>query len=354
MGGALRPIGSLATVRGVDTLPLLAVTVGDPAGIGPEVTLAALALPAVSAAAHVLVLGPESLRPSWIPEWRGVLPSAGPLALEGRAWLATSGPELLEHGPFELGRAQANCGRAALASLRRGVELALSGVVDGLVTAPVSKEALHLAGERVEGQTELIGRWAGVQNHQMVAIAGPLRIMLLSRHLPLRRALDLITPERVFFHLELLHRTLLDLGIARPRIALAGINPHAGEGGILGSEEQELLAEPLARAQGAGLDVTGPLSPDTVFLQALRGRFDGVLAHFHDQAFIAAKLAAPDTGLTLIAGLPFLRVSPAHGTAFDLAGKGLASSENMQVALLETARWARARRAAGAAPCPTR
>jgi 4-hydroxythreonine-4-phosphate dehydrogenase len=316
--------------------PLLAVTVGDPAGIGPEVTLAALEDPAVRRAARALVLGPASLRPASIPAFDA---REDPRALDAQAWLATSGPER-----FELGRAQANCGRAALAALKRGVELALANSVDALVTAPVSKEALHLAGEKVEGQTELLGRWAGVERHQMVAIAGDLRVMLLTRHLPLRRALDAITPERVLFHLELLHATLVELGFARPRLALAGINPHAGEGGILGTEELELFPEPLARARAQGIDVTGPHSPDTVFLQALRGRFDGVLAHYHDQAFIAAKLAAPDTGLTLIAGLPFLRVSPAHGTAFDRAGQGTASPENMKVALLQTARWAAARR----------
>ncbi len=314
------------------TLPLLAVTVGDPAGIGPEVTLAALADRELRAKFRALVLGPACLRPASIPSLEV---GADPRHIEHQAWLATAGD-----GPFHMGRASAECGRAALSALRRGVELAMAKQVDALVTAPVSKEALHLAGEKVEGQTELLGRWAGVSNHQMVAIAGPLRVMLLTRHLPLRQALDAITPERVFFHLELLHRTLVELGFKKPRLALAGINPHAGEGGILGREELELFPAALERARAIGIDVSGPLSPDTVFLSAFRGRFDGVLAHYHDQAFIAAKIAAPDTGLTLIAGLPFLRVSPAHGTAFDLAGKGLASAENMKVALGQTAEWA--------------
>jgi 4-hydroxythreonine-4-phosphate dehydrogenase len=316
----------------VQNLPLLGVTLGDPAGIGPEVSLAALADERVRARARVLVLGPACLRPSTIPRWdeREKLGD-----LSGSAWLETAGPQR-----FEMGRAQAECGRAALAALRAGVELALAKRIDALVTAPVSKEALHLAGEKVEGQTELLGRWAGVDDHQMVAIAGNLRVMLLSRHLPLRAALELITPERVLRHLELLNSTLIQLGFARPRLALAGINPHAGEGGILGTEELELLAPALETARARGLDVAGPLSPDTVFLSALRGAFDGVLALYHDQAFIATKLAAPDSGLTLIAGLPFLRISPAHGTAFDIAGKGLARSENMRAAILQAAQWA--------------
>ena len=312
--------------------PLLAVTLGDPAGIGPEVTLAALADSAVRAESRALVIGPASLRPESIPLWNE---SDDLRALRTQAWLSTPGPKR-----YDMGRAQAECGRAALAALRTGVDLALAQRVDALVTAPVSKEALHLAGEKVEGQTELLGRWSGVEDHQMVAIAGNLRVMLLSRHLPLRAALDLITPERVLRHLELLHTTLIGLGFEHPRLALAGINPHAGEGGILGREELELFPEALAKARARGIDVSGPLSPDTVFLAAFRGRYDGVLAHYHDQAFIAAKIVAPDSGLTLIAGLPFLRISPAHGTAFDLAGKGLASAENMRVALRQAAFWA--------------
>lgn len=324
------------------TLPLLAVTLGDPAGIGPEVTLAALGDPQVRACSRALVIGPAALRPGSIPRWEA---SVDPRAIESQAWLESYAP-----ARFEIGKPQAECGRAALAALRAGVDLALAGRVDALVTAPVSKEALHLAGEKVEGQTELLGRWSGVADHQMVAVAGNLRVMLLSRHLPLRAALDLITPPRVLRHLELLHTTLRGLGFEHPRLALAGINPHAGEGGILGSEELELLAPALEAARARGIDVQGPLSPDTVFLSALRGSFDGVLANFHDQAFIATKLAAPDTGLTLIAGLPFLRVSPAHGTAFDIAGNGTARSENMRVALLQAAVWAAARRSLPAAP----
>jgi len=315
----------------VRSLPLLAVTLGDPAGIGPEVTLAALADPLVRSSSRALVIGPASLRPPSIPACAA---GVDPRAIEGQAWLESYAPPR-----YAIGKPQAECGRAALAALRAGVDLALAGRVDALVTAPVSKEALHLAGEKVEGQTELLGRWSGVVDHQMVAIAGNLRVMLLSRHLALRAALDLITPARVLRHLELLHATLQSLGFEHPRLALAGINPHAGEGGILGREELELLAPALEEARARGIDVQGPLSPDTVFLSALRGAFDGVLANFHDQAFIATKLAAPDTGLTLIAGLPFLRISPAHGTAFDIAGKGIARSENMKAALLQAAAW---------------
>jgi len=318
--------------------PLLALTVGDPAGIGPEIALAALRDARVRAAARLIVIGPRALRPADVPALaREDLAQAG-----DTTWLESPGPER-----WEMGRVQSACGAAALAALRTGHELAFAGRVDGLVTAPVSKAALHAAGERCEGQTELLGRWSGVERFEMVAIAGALRVMLLTRHMPLAAALAEVTTERVLDHLRLFDETLRGLGLARPRLALAGLNPHAGEGGLLGSEDGEILAPAVAAARAEGIEVSGPHSPDAVFLGALDGRHDGVLALYHDQALIPVKLVARGEGLTLIAGLPYLRVSPAHGTAFDIAGKGLASPGNLVAAVLQTAEWARARVGAG-------
>jgi 4-hydroxythreonine-4-phosphate dehydrogenase len=163
---------------------------------------------------------------------------------------------------------------------------------------------------------------------------------LLTRHVPLRDALRSIVPERVRARLHLLDRGLRRLGIEAPRLALAGLNPHAGENGLLGSEEKEILEPAVREAREDGLDVRGPLSPDTVFLRAAQGEFDGVLALYHDQAFIPVKLHAPGEGLTVLLGLPYLRVSPAHGTAFDIAGKGVADPKNLIAALEAAARWA--------------
>jgi len=314
--------------------PLLALTLGDPAGIGPEVSLAALRDARVRAAARVVALGPARFRPAHVP----LVEPAGLGALE-QAWIDTG-----EDGAWELGRPQASAGRAALRALRLGAELAAAGAVDALVTAPVSKEALHLAGERVEGQTELLARWAGIDGEvEMLAMVRGLRVLLCTRHMPLRAALDALTEARVLDRLRLLDRGLRELGFERPRLALAGLNPHAGENGLLGSEEDELLRPAVARARAQGLDVAGPESPDTVFLRALEGAYDGVLALYHDQAFIPVKIAAPGEGVTVLLGLPYLRLSPAHGTAFDIAGTGRASPENLVVALLEAARLARRR-----------
>lgn len=314
-------------------LPVVALTCGDPAGIGPEIALAALADPELARHARLVALGPASLRPANVPALAG--PSD-----HGHAWIETP-----TSGTWQLGRVQESAGRAALAALRAGHELALAGTVDALVTGPVSKEALHLGGERVEGQTELLGRWCDVERFEMLAIAGSLRVLLLTRHMPLARALALVTEERVLDRLELLHEGLRGLGFDRPRLALAGLNPHAGENGLLGSEEDAVLRPAAARAIAAGIDVAGPISPDSVFLHGANGRYDGVLALYHDQAFIPIKLLSADGGITVILGLPYVRVSPVHGTAFDLAGTGRASPANLIAAIRQAAEWGRLRRA---------
>ncbi|MBL8858203.1 MAG: 4-hydroxythreonine-4-phosphate dehydrogenase PdxA [Planctomycetes bacterium] len=311
--------------------PLLALTAGDPAGIGPEIVHAALSDAHTSAAMRLVVLGPDSLRPARVPR---IASDADLGRIESAAWIDTG-----EHGGWKVGEAQLSGGRSALSSLRAGHELALARRVDALVTAPVSKEALHLAGEKVEGQTDLLGRWCGVERFEMMALAGRLCVMLLTRHMPLRRALDQVTTERVLDRLDLLNSSLKRFGRARPKLALAGLNPHAGEGGILGTEDESILRPAVARAREQGIDVTGPLSPDTVFLSASRGAYDGVLALYHDQAFIPIKLLAADGGVTVIAGLPYLRVSPVHGTAFDIAGQGKADPANLMHALQRAAEW---------------
>jgi 4-hydroxythreonine-4-phosphate dehydrogenase len=318
--------------------PLIALTLGDPAGIGPEVALAAARDDAVRARMRLVLIGPERLRPPYISTvFDGVLeamPALHASSASECAWIRTSPDEA-----WEIGKEQASAGRIALSALRIGHELALARSVAALVTAPVSKAALHLAGERVEGQTELLGRWCGVTRFQMLAVAGALRVMLLTRHMPLRMALNEITRERVLDHLMLLNETLLRAGFERPRLALAGLNPHAGEGGLLGREDLEILLPAVETARAAGLVVSGPVSPDTVFARAMGGEYDGVLALYHDQAFIPLKLLARDGGVTVIAGLPYLRLSPVHGTAFDIAGKGLASPAPMIAALRQAAEW---------------
>lgn len=344
---------STERLRGSGGRPKLALTLGDPAGIGPEIVAAALRDPRVEQACELVLIGPDYLRAEvtgGVPvEYRAIDIHDGVTADGGTA---DDGPltelpfafdQPLERVP--LGRASVDGGRAALAALRRGHELALAGEVDALVTAPVCKEAMHLAGERVEGQTQLLARWAGAVDCQMMAIAGQLRCLIATRHMPLVDAIGSLTPELIEARLRLLHSSLVELGFPQPHLALAGLNPHASEGGLFGDEEERILQPALDAVRADGLRVTGPEPPDTLFGRALAGHFDAVLALYHDQGFIPVKLAAPQSALTLLLGMPYLRISPAHGTAFDIAGKGLADPENQIGALLAAAEFARARAA---------
>jgi len=304
--------------------PLLALTIGDPGGIGPEIVYASLTDPRALGTARLCVLGPASLRPSSVPE----VPD--PQAISECGWVSTA--ELDPGSELVIGQASAAGGQVALAALRKGAELALAGEVDGLVTAPVSKESLHFAGESVEGQTSLLERWAGSSvagKVEMLAIAHRLRVLLLTRHMATAEALSRIDSDTVLDRLRLLAQHLPGIGIPSPRIALAGVNPHAGEGGRFGNEEIEILGPAVSRARGEGINVVGPLPPDTVFLRGAEGEFDAVLALYHDQGFIPVKLHAPREALTLLLGLPYLRISPAHGTAFDIAGQGKADATNL-------------------------
>ena len=313
-------------------LPLLALTVGDPAGIGPEITPAAVE--AVAGRARVLVLGHGAVRPARFPLVTGPedVTDAQPVG-----WLDTGGPEA-----WDLGQVQASCGAAAVSALRAGHDLALQRRVDALVTGPVNKAALHAAGTKVEGQTELLTDWCGVQRSEMIGLTGSLRVMLATRHMPLREAIDRITLAHVTDRLLFLAEALISLGHGDPSIALAGLNPHAGEGGLLGAEEGEILFPAVEAVRAKGVRVVGPISPDTVFAEGVEGKHTGILALYHDQAFIPLKLMAGGRGVTYIAGLPYGRFSPMHGTAFDIVGlkrddgRPVADHRNLMAAL-ETA-----------------
>ena len=318
--------------------PLIALTLGDPAGIGPEIVARTVTDFQVRSNARLVVIGPVKYLPKGLRLVEAEQLDAVAEDVDAVA-IATTGQITVTCG--EVSR---EAGLAALMALRIGSTMAKVGLVEALVTAPVCKEALHLAGEAVEGQTELLAKWDGARRYQMLATAGDMRVMLLSRHLPLRAALDQITTENVLDHLHLLSESLIALGFDSPKLALAGLNPHAGENGVIGTEEQLVLQPAVLAAREAGLSVSDPQPPDTIFIRAARGEFDAVLALYHDQAFIPLKLAgaAPEIEpLTTIAGLSYVRVSPAHGTAFDIAGKHLASPDNLIAAVLQAARWTR-------------
>jgi 4-hydroxythreonine-4-phosphate dehydrogenase len=287
--------------------------VGDPAGIGPEVVLRAL--PALSGP-RPFVYGPRSV-------------------LEARArqlGLGLEGCEVVDVplvGELPTARPSATGGRAAADAVKRAVEDVQAGRAQALVTAPLSKEALFAAGYRWPGHTEMLAELTGAPEVAMMFVGGGLRVVLLTIHTALRNVPDAITPEVVEGTVLLLHRELPRLGAVRRRIALCGLNPHAGEGGLFGDEEQRVFAPALARLRALGLDVQGPFPADTVFVRAAKQEFDAVVACYHDQGLIPVKLAAFGHAVNVTLGLPFVRTSVDHGTGFDIVERGIADGGSM-------------------------
>jgi 4-hydroxythreonine-4-phosphate dehydrogenase len=292
--------------------PRLAITLGDPRGIGPEIVAAARERTDVSGAADYVVIGPRG--------------TAAAVDVDVGAWTADAG--------------DAVAGRFAGLAIGRAVDLALKGDVDGIVTAPLDKAALHGGGYDYPGHTEMLADLTGQRTVMMLASSGPtsgghpLRVILATTHIPLRDVTTALTSDTIIETARITHDGLRDwFGIAAPRIALCALNPHAGDHGRFGDEDDTLLA-PAARAAG----LTGPLPADTVFVRAMRGEFDAVIAPYHDVGMTAIKVAAFGTAVNVTLGLPFPRTSPDHGTALGIAGRGIADPSSMIHAILECAR----------------
>ena len=280
------------------------MVLGDPRGIGPEVV--AKALRQSPLAADVVAIGAD--------EQVATIPAIARLGVG--TW-----------GPGDAGDAAA--GRIAADAIKKAVTLALGHEVDAIVTGPVHKAGLHAAGVRFPGVTEFLGSLASGAETAMMLVAGALRVVLVTTHLPLRDVPAALTRERVVRAGRITGRALTEwFGIAAPRLAVCALNPHAGESGLFGDEDDRVLA-PAARELGAA----GPLPADTVFVRALRGEFDAVLAPYHDVGMTAVKVAGFGSGVNVTLGLPFPRTSPDHGTAFDIAGKGVADAGSMRAAL---------------------
>jgi 4-hydroxythreonine-4-phosphate dehydrogenase len=232
------------------------------------------------------------------------------------------------------GKIFAASGSAAVHYIVKGAQLALEGKAAALVTAPISKEAIHKAGCVFPGHTELLAHLSDRKNFAMMMVGGPFRISLLSIHMSLKEALKEVTRAKVWEKLELTHESLRRwFGIKNPKIAVAGVNPHAGENGAFGNEEKKILAPMIAKARKLGWEVSGPHPPDTLYYWVAQGRYDAVLCMYHDQGLIPFKLAVFEKGVNMTLGLPFIRTSPDHGTAFDIAGKGKADPSSMVSAI---------------------
>lgn len=283
------------------------VTMGDPAGIGPEIAVAAVADRRVTDACETVLYGPRTAA---------------------------------DRARFTPGVVSADAGSAALEAVEQAVADAMTGRIDALATGPIHKEAIALAGSPWRGHTELLAHLTGVRDVAMMFYAPRLCVVLATVHIPLSSVPQLLTAARVLTVLELAARELPRFGAASPRLALAGLNPHAGEAGLLGCEDRDVLAPAVESARRRGIDVTGPLPADTVFRQAVDGRFDAVIACYHDQGLIPVKLVAFGEAVNVTLGLPIIRTSVDHGTAFDISGHGVADETSLVHAVVLAARLA--------------
>jgi 4-phospho-D-threonate 3-dehydrogenase / 4-phospho-D-erythronate 3-dehydrogenase len=339
-----------------DHVPRLAITMGDPAGVGPEIIVKACRrlLPRIEAGKlRLLVIG-----------HRSALRAAQALLHETLTFAAEQDAPLgfvaagEEAEPIAFGRTAPEAGRFAYLAVAHAVELALAGRIDAIVTAPLNKEALNLAGHHYAGHTDMLAALTNTRSSVMLLAHGDMRVGHVTTHVALADVPKLLTPERLRRTIDLTHAAVRDLGIAAPRVAVAALNPHAGEGGLFGRQDIEITAPVVAQCRSDGLDVSGPVPGDTVFVK-LRGRqFDAVVAMYHDQGHIPVKLLGFDvdpatgtwralSGVNITLGLPVIRTSVDHGTAFDIAGKGIANEESLIEAIDYAERLAATRRAAG-------
>ena len=322
-------------MRPVDA-PLIAVTMGDPAGIGPEIVAKTFAAERFRDENKAIVVGdPEilgraakllglQLRVNEIsePEEAASEPDTVDVISVG---------EIPEDLPF--GELDARAGDAAFRYLERAIHLASAGRVGAIATAPLNKEAMHLAGHKYPGHTEILAELTGTEDYAMMLVTDELKVIHVSTHVSLREAIERVKPDRELAVIRLAHGSLRKLGVDTPKVAVAGLNPHAGENGLFGTEDAQCIAPAVEAAKEEGIEATGPWPPDTVLMRARRGEFDVVVVQYHDQGHIPVKLMGFDTGVNVTVGLPFFRTSVDHGTAFDIAGTGKADHASMQAAL---------------------
>ncbi len=317
---------------------LLLVTMGDPAGVGPEVTLKALAAWPAEDRPNVLVIGDPACLASEAKAARLPFlaePVSDPSAFgrgHGRIGVLAISPVPREF--WASGKVEARAGRAAFEALVSATSVLVAGQADGLVTAPVSKEAIVLSGTHFLGHTEYLAQESRARRAVMFFVTPSIRVALVTTHVALRKVPLLLTTDAILETVVIVDEALrARFGVARPRIGVCGLNPHAGEHGLFGSEDERVIAPAIAAAKAKGIQVEGPLPADALLPQAAEGAWDAAVALYHDQGMIAAKVAGGKRAVNVTLGLPFVRTSVAHGTAFDIAGRGTADPTSMGEAL---------------------
>ena len=325
--------------------PRLGITMGDPAGIGPEIVVKALLEPHIRALCIPVVIGdPEVMRQAAkniVGTDMTIRVIADPMEAEGmERTLEIVALQDVDLDGIILGKVDARAGDAAFKAVRKVIELAMDRRLDGTVTAPLNKESLNLAGHHFDGHTEIYAHFTGVKKYTMMLADGNLRVVHVSTHIPMVKVSSLITRERLLTVMRLGNDACRKLEIAQPRIGVAGYNPHAGENGLFGREEIDVIAPAIEEARKEGINASGPFPPDSVFAKAAGGGFDMVVAMYHDQGHIPLKMLSFKyddatgtwsgmTGVNITLGLPIVRSSVDHGTAFENAGKNVASPKSM-------------------------
>ncbi len=315
--------------------PLLAITMGDAAGVGPEIVVKALADPQVIRICRPLVIGDMNLLERHRARFAQKLRLAKvewPGAPSKRVYPVVE-PFPIPSGEPVVGTATAEAGRAAVAYIEKGVELVAAGAADALVTAPINKTAIRLAGSPFPGHTEMLAHLTGAREYAMMLVGGALRVSLATIHIPLSRVPVELDTGRILSVIRLTARAAASMGFTRPRVAVCGLNPHAGEEGLFGREDMDIIRPAVEAAAAEGLEVSGPHPADTVFHRALRGEFQAVVAMYHDQGLVPLKTLFFDEGVNVTLGLPIIRTSVDHGTAYNIAGQGVASPRSLVEAI---------------------
>ena len=312
--------------------PIIGITVGDPAGIGPEIVIKAVSDPAISGVCRSVLIGDRKNL-----EWTADELRLGARFREFDGDAVQGEIEVIDQANLNdavaFGIESEATGRSAAKNIEAAVDLWKTGTIDAIATAPISKNALKLAGYSYPGHTEFLAALTDTKEFAMSFFAEKLRVVLLSTHVSLKDAINLVTTDSLVKLIEFADRTLPDFIGKRPKIAVAGINPHASEGGMFGDEEARHIEPAIERCREQGIDISGPYSPDTIFLRGYRGEFDLVVACYHDQATIAVKSLSFGASVNVTLGLPLIRTSVDHGTAFDIAGKNIAEESSMKAAI---------------------
>ncbi|MBH57874.1 MAG: 4-hydroxythreonine-4-phosphate dehydrogenase PdxA [Planctomycetaceae bacterium] len=317
-------------------LPIYTISIGDPAGIGPEVTVKACRDSALHVLGRWVIVG-EAWQVQELAELYGlqvdqVIQSIEELADDSKVAVLDAG--LISKDDFEVGRVNANCGHASIQYVKMAAELCIAGKSQAIVTGPISKEAVAASGiDGFCGHTEYITELCGLETCRMMLWNKTVCVIHVSTHCSLLDAVTKVDQHRILQTIEIGHQAMLDLGFENPHLCICGLNPHAGENGMFGREEIELIIPAVEQAQAQGINITGPYPADTLFMQAVRGKCDMVIAMYHDQGHVPMKLYDFEHTVNVTLGLPIVRCSVDHGTAFDIAGKGIADPVDMQTAM---------------------